>query len=163
MTSSQDNPDRVLVNHWLQGIGAKTGLALALDDHGVCAVGHASGIDCALEIPDGEARVYMRAPLMPWRMGEHPLVAEACLAEHFMGMRTSGASFAIDTEEGELVLWKSWALVALDEDRFGQLVVGFLETAAAWRAELEEICRKDPVLTVPSPGGQVFEPVAGRA
>ena len=49
----------------------------------------------------------------------------------------------IDRAEGELALWLSHPLAALDEQAFAALVVGFLDHAAAARERLEAACR-DP-------------------
>lgn len=143
MSSTSGAPDHLLVNAWLAALGRRAGLALKLDADGVCAIGHASQLDCALEVPDGAGTVYLRVPLMPWRDGEHPHLAAWCLSEHFLGLATGGASFAIDRDEGELVLWLSRPLAALDEQAFAALVVGFLDQAATCRERLEGACR-DP-------------------
>jgi len=95
--------------------------------------------------------VYLRVPLMPWREGEHPQLAAWCLSEHFLGLATGGASFAIDRDEGELVLWLSRPLAALDEQSFAAMVAGFLDQAAACQERLEAACR-DPRAAQASPG-----------
>jgi hypothetical protein len=74
---------------------------------------------------------------MPWRPDHPARLAERLLTEHFLGMRTNGASFAIDPHEGELVLWKACALSTLDEHSFALLVASFLQSASRWRDELE--------------------------
>ncbi|HSW16231.1 MAG TPA: CesT family type III secretion system chaperone [Ramlibacter sp.] len=140
MTESGITEDHVLVNHWLRGLNAKTGLHLRLNDQGVCAVGHASGLDCAIEVPDGRGVAYLRIPLMPWA-GSPSTLAEYCLTEHFMGINTEGAAFAIDREERELVLWTARRLSSMDEQRLGRLLVELFDTAVRWKVQLEEFCR----------------------
>lgn len=143
MSSTSGAPDHLVVNAWLGSLGRRAGLALTLDAEGVCAIGHASQLDCAIEVPDGAGTVYLRVPLMPWREGrEHPQLAAWCLSEHFLGLATGGASFAIDRAEGELVLWLARPLAALDEQAFAAMVVGFLDNAAACRERLEAACRE---------------------
>lgn len=130
---------QALVNHWLVALGARTGLALGLDEEGVCGVGHASGMDCAIEVPDGGSSVYLRAPLMAWPPRQAPLVAQYCLEAQFLGLETQGASFAIDPRDGELVLWRSVPVAVLDAEALATLVVGFIEAAARWREGLLRI------------------------
>ncbi len=127
---------QALVNEWLAALGRATGLRLRLDEEGVCGIGHASGVDCAIEVPEGGDSLYLRAPLMPWP-GRHPLrMAERCLEAQFLGLATQGASFAIDPRDSELVLWQCVPLAVLDGDALARRVTGFLELAARWREDL---------------------------
>jgi len=150
MPATQLSEEHVQVNHWLKALGLRTGLSLQLDADGVCAVGHTSRIDCALEVPEGCGIVYLRAPLIRWESGATGL-AERCLSEHFLGMRTGGASFAIDRSEGELVLWQSRHLATLEEQSFALLIVDFLEMAAHWKEELEVSRRHEQSLNTTPP------------
>jgi len=127
---------QALVNTWLAALGARAGLALRLDEEGVCGVGHVSGMDCAIEVPDGGSSVYLRAPLMAWPPRQARRIAEHCLEAQFLGLETDGASFAIDPRDSELVLWKSVPVATLDEAALASLVVGFIEAAARWRESL---------------------------
>lgn len=127
---------QALVNEWLAALGAKAGLALRLDEEGVCGVGHVSGMDCAIEVPDGGSSVYLRAPLASWPPRHALRIAEYCLETQFLGLETDGASFAIDPRDGELVLWKCVPLAVLNEETLASLVVGFIEAAAGWRESL---------------------------
>lgn len=126
----------MLVNQWLAALGARAGLALRLDEEGVCGVGHVSGLDCAIEVPDGSDSVYLRTALMPWPPRQPQRIAEHCLEAQFMGLGTDGASFAIDPRDGELVLWKSVCVAVLDEAALEHLVVSFVDAAARWREDL---------------------------
>lgn len=153
------SPDHRLVNAWLASMGRRAGLSLQLDDEGLCAIGHTSQLDCAIEVPDGAGTVFLRAPLMPWRDGEYPQLAAWCLSEHFLGLATGGASFAIDRAEGELVLWLSRPLAALDESSFAALVLGFLDNAAECRERLDAACRA-PGAAPSSPGGRTLNELA---
>ncbi len=127
---------QALVNGWLAALGAKAGLALRLDEEGVCGVGHVSGMDCAIEVPDGGNSLYLRAPLVSWPPRQAQRIAEYCLQAQFLGLETDGASFAIDPRDGELVLWKCVPLAVLDEESMATLVVAFIEAAARWRESL---------------------------
>lgn len=144
---------RSRVNGWLETLGAATGLALALDEQGVCAVGHASGIDCALEVPADGDTIYLRAPLCHWSPQNPARVAEFCLEAHFLGLETDGASFSIDPYDRELTLWKSLPIATLDGDALAARIVRFLETAAHWR---DAVCQAD---VLPAPGSP--DPDAG--
>ena len=129
---------QALVNEWLAALGARAGLALKLDEEGVCGVGHVSGMDCAIEVPDGGRSLYLRSPLASWPPRQPQRIAECCLQAQFLGLETDGASFAIDPRDGELVLWQCVPLAALDQDAMASLVVGFIEAAARWRESLLE-------------------------
>lgn len=127
---------RALVDEWLAALGARAGLALRLDEEGVCGVGHVSGMDCAIEVPDAGGSVYLRAPLLAWPARQALRIAGRCLEAQFMGLGMDGASFAIDPVDGELVLWQAVRVSDLDEDALARLVVGFIEAAARWREDL---------------------------
>ena len=141
MSQIDSSEDQILVNLWLRGLSAKTGLQLRLNEQGVCAIGHTSGLDCAIEVPDGRGRVYFHIPLMPWA-GAPAALAERCLSENFLGINTDGASFAIDRDEGQIVVWITRRLETLDEAQFGKLLVDFFETANHWRQELLAFCQR---------------------
>ncbi|TFZ01506.1 type III secretion system chaperone [Ramlibacter rhizophilus] len=132
--------DQQRVDRWLRALGQKAGLPLALDAQGVCAVGHASGLACAVEVGAGE--VFFRVPLMDWEPGHSASLAEFCLGEHFLGLATSGASFAIDRDEAELVLWRSMPLVVLDEASFAAALMDLLEAASHWREQLQGVLHR---------------------
>jgi hypothetical protein len=127
--------DRAVVNQWLQYLSRRTGIPLALNDDGICAVGHESGLDCVVEAP-GDGSVYLRVGILPWEPEADPDLAERCLIGQFMGRDTHGASFGVDPIDGELVLWQERPLVALDETSFSLLVVQILDTAVQWRSGL---------------------------
>ncbi len=150
MSLMDGSEDHVLVNHWLRALSAKTGLQLHLNEQGVCAIGHTSGLDCAIEVPEGRCRVYLNIPLMPW-VGSPAALAEHCLGENFMGINTDGASFAIDRHEGQLVIWITRRLDTLDEASFGTLIVDFFETASRSRQALEDFCRRETSQDNPHP------------
>ncbi len=120
----------------MRRIGAGAGLELQLDAEGVCGLGHASGIDCAIEVPDSEAAVYLRAPIVPWPPARLAEVAERCLTGQFLGLGTAGAGFAIDPRDRELVLWQCLPLAVLDEAAFGERLATFIDMAARWREEV---------------------------
>lgn len=137
MASAHDahDDDTIVVNDWLEYLGGQTRLVLCLDDEGVCAIGHQSGLDCVVEAP-GDGSVYLRVGILPWEPEAHPDLAERCLVAQFMGRDTHGASFGVDPVDGQLVLWQERPLISLDEKSFCQLVVQILECAAHWRSGL---------------------------
>lgn len=134
------NPDihegRAIVSLWLRRLGEGAQMTLALNEEGVCGVGHGSGIDCAIEVPQDGASVYLRAPLAPWPPEQALEVCEHFLTASFFGMGTEGASFAIDPRDRELILWQAVPLAVLDEAAFADLLFRFLDTAAWWRDQI---------------------------
>lgn len=127
--------DATVVNQWLEYLGQQTRLALRLNDEGVCTIGHQSGLDCVVEAP-GNGSVYLRVGILPWEPEAHPDQAERCLIAQFMGRETQGASFGVDPEDGELVLWQERQLTTLDEMSFCRFVVQILECAVHWRSAI---------------------------
>ena len=126
--------DRALVNEWLAYLGGLTRLPFHLDDDGMCTIGHASGLDCAVEVP-GDGSLYLRVGILRWEPETYPDMAERCLVAQFMGRETHGASFGVDPVDGQLVLWQERPLGSLDEKSFCLLVARLLESAARWRTD----------------------------
>jgi len=124
-----------IVNSWLGDLAHQIDTPLMLNEYNVCAIGHVSGIDCIIEAPATHGLVLLRAALLPWPRPEAQ-AAERFLELHFLGLKTGGASFAIDAEERELVLWMSRRLAALDSNSFSSMVAEFLEQAAWWKNTL---------------------------
>ncbi|HVZ42972.1 MAG TPA: type III secretion system chaperone [Ramlibacter sp.] len=127
--------DATVVNQWLDAFGRRTGLALRLDDEGVCSIGHACGLDCVIESP-GNGSVYLSVAILPWEPEAHPDLAERCLVAQFMGRGTHGASFGVDPIDAQLVVWQERPIVTLDAAGFAHAVMQLLETAVHWRSGL---------------------------
>ncbi len=136
MTACRIGEERDEVGRWLRHMGERIGFPLVLDAEGVCAVGHSNGLECAIEVAEARREVFLRVPLMPWPPARPEALAAQCLQAHFLGIDTAGGSFAVDPAGGELVLWASRSLEALDAQAFGSWVADFLEVAGRWRHEL---------------------------
>lgn len=155
---------RARVSLWLRNLGQNANLVLSLNEEGVCGLGHASGIDCAIEVPEEGGLVYLRAPLAPWPPSRAIEACEQFLTASFFGMGTEGASFAIDPRDRELILWKGVPVAVLDEEAFDDLLSRFLNTAAWWRDQI--VAGAQPPL---GPGAEVGQGqgasqfMAGRA
>jgi hypothetical protein len=127
--------DRKRVNAWLHQSAIRSHLEIELNDEGLCAIGHASGIDCALELPEGSGKLYLRAPLLSLHQVSATSLRK-CLAEHLLGVRTGGAIFSIDEQEDCLLLWQDASIAQLDAQSFAQWLVDFLRTASFWQEQL---------------------------
>ncbi len=148
MSAHEPCEEHVLVNGWLRELGLRTGLSLRLGADGVCGIGHASGLDCAVEVPAGSGRMVLRIALMAVPQG-CPELWEHCMAENFLGLGPDCATLAIDPAERDLVLWSVRGLEALDAGRFADWVVSMFETAEASRADLERFNREPHATVAP--------------
>ncbi|MEJ7929105.1 type III secretion system chaperone [Ramlibacter sp. AN1015] len=158
MQSPDRQDTRALVSLWLRRLGDVAGLSLQLSSEGVCGVGHESGMDCAIEVPEDGGAVYLRAPMLPWPPVHLARIAEHLLTEQFLGLGTDGATFAIDPRDRELVLWKCAPVALLDETSFQQLLMEFIQMAVHWRDELQRIdFAPDPSSDIRSAGEDAFE------
>ena len=136
MTACRIGEEREEVDRWLARMGEQAGFHLQLDSEGVCAIGHSSGVDGAIELAEARREVFLRVPLMPWPPARPEVLAAQCLQAHFLGIDTGGGSFAIDPAGPELVLWMSRPLDGLGAQAFATWVVQFLEAAGRWREVL---------------------------
>lgn len=155
--------DRSIVDSWLRSLGRILGWPLSLNVQGVCTIGHASGIECAVEVPDEGGCVVLRAPLMAWYPERHLELAVHCLKLQYLGLRTQGAVFGIDEEDSELSLWQVVPVAALDEAGFQGLVARFLDQAEYWQEALEVFCQEAPgeAASGQQPHAATTLPVAG--
>lgn len=162
MSFSDSSDEHDVVNNWLRILGARVQVSLQLDQDGLCAIGHLSGIDCALEVPEGCGKVFLRAPLLSLdQCGEATL--RFCLAQHLLGINTAGAVFAIDQKEDAIVLWQTRDLAGLDLESFAMMVVEFFEAADHWRYELDALQRPPEAVVAAANSGQRINEFALRA
>ena len=59
-----------------------------------------------------------------------------------MGEGTGQASFGLDKEDAELVLWQVARIAELDDPSFHRLVMSFLDQAVRCLDDLETFCQK---------------------
>ena len=126
LTDSPTGMQRERINQWLAEIVPH--LNLKLDAQGVCSVGHESGLDCAIEVPESAAIVCLRIPVAPLTTLTNTQLRQ-CLATHLFGHATGGAAYGIDEEEEELVLWRTVGLAGLDAAGFAAILVQLFDTA----------------------------------
>ena len=159
MSFSDSSDEHKKVNDWLRILGDRVRLSLKLDEEGLCAVGHLSGIDCALEVPEGCGKLYLRAPLLP--LGTNSEAAlRFCMSKHFLGVSTGGAIFAIDPQDDMIVLWQARDLEGLELETFAVLLIDFFEAAQHWKDELQTL---PPSQVIPSSEMNRFNLIAMRA
>lgn len=140
MSFSDSSDEHDVVNNWLRILGARVQINLQLDHDGMCAIGHLSGIDCALEVPEGCGKIFLRAPILSLDLCNEATL-RFCLAQHLLGINTAGAVFAIDQKDNAMVLWQTRDLAGLDLESFAMMVVEFFEAADHWRYELDSLQR----------------------
>lgn len=123
---------RARVDQWLAELIPD--LNLKLDAEGVCSVGHDSGLDCGIEVPESAAQICLRIPVAPLAtLGSAQL--RQCLASHLFGVGTHGALYGIDEATDELVLWRTLDLAGLDATGFAAALLHLFDTArdsASW-------------------------------
>jgi len=137
ITMSNTTPARAIVDAWLRQPDIARNVDLCLDEDGVCVIGHASGIDCVVEVPLDQPTLYLSAPLLPLAALDDGLL-RACMSAHLLGRATGGATFAIDLDDDQLVLWRANPIAALDGPGFVAGLVEFFTLASQWRARLAE-------------------------
>ncbi len=143
MHPSSPSEARARVDAWLDRLGRRSGLHLQLNEDGVCAIGHASGLDLVVQVPPAQGLVLLGVALLELEALRHAGLARECLARQAAALVAGGGSlggcvFALDPQTDELLLLRALPVDALDADRFQALVVDTLDTAERWAREFRQ-------------------------
>lgn len=130
---------RERMSRWLENLGQVVGMALSLDDSGVCGFVYKNEVECIIEVPEETPVAYFYAPLL--RLSdisaeEKRLLYEELLASNFLCLSTKGATLALDKIKEEIILCLSQSIDTLDDALFTNLLGNFAETALSWKESL---------------------------
>ncbi len=126
----QERLDALLAN-----IATRTGLPIALDGNGSCAIRYGEGLELALTaLRDGE-EVLLHTPVQFAHPNDPAGQFRRCLEFSLYGSRSQGASVGLDAD-GWITLWRRLSLEGIDGHGLEGEIVGFAAAADALRSEL---------------------------
>lgn len=122
---------RSLVDHWLQALFPQGDIRL--DDEGVCQFDSGEGVECLLEVADGEAAVRIYAPVLT--VGCDSVFRKA-LELNLFQLATRGGCLALDSRTQNLAYQQMVEVALLDAAAFESLLASFVITAQQLQHEL---------------------------
>lgn len=127
------------VNNWLRELGSTAGIAIALDDNGVCGLKYKDNLEVIVEVPAMSNDVYIYSPLLKilsTTAQEKVTLYEELLKANFLCQQTKGATLSIDEQENSVVLCINQSIAMLDAVSFRNLFGNFIDIALDWKARL---------------------------
>ncbi|CAM2063912.1 Type III secretion system chaperone [Sulfidibacter corallicola] len=128
------------LNSWLISIGTDVGLALALNQNGICAVKREEGPPLILEADDDDPNLSMISPLVDlsrYSRTERRRLLETSLQMNHVGGLAEIGMLALDEAEDRLLLTWSMPLALLDEPKLAETMDALLRLAQTLKAGYE--------------------------
>jgi hypothetical protein len=132
---------RLTVENLISELGSALGIShLALSDHGVCTFRYQDSLDISIEHPEHSNQIFMYCPIVDLPQDEslRGRLCERLLIMHFMGLRTSGATFAIHQDQNSVILNLAFPIEMVDATRFNAIVSHFVPAAADLKADVDQ-------------------------
>ncbi|MBF0319998.1 MAG: CesT family type III secretion system chaperone [Nitrospirae bacterium] len=129
------------VEDWLKELGNSIGVALTMDENGMCGFLYKNEVECIIEVPKESLEMYLYAPLVQLSIYDKETrytLYEELLASNFLCLSTRGATLAIDKIKDEVLICFNQPLNSLaDNLTFKNILGNFIETALSWKASLK--------------------------
>lgn len=129
----------------LEEVGTHLGIALRLDDEGICRLRYDGALECTLEVPPDDPALRLYCPVVALPAGAREPLLEAALERNLFGVTTRGCALAFDRGGQQILLCGSWPLRGLDAVGLQNLLSSFLESAGELHAELTRVVQDSPV------------------
>ena len=129
-----------ILNSWLIAIGADVGLALALNQNGMCAVRRDGGPPLILEADDDDPNLSMISPLVDlsrYARSERIRLLESSLQLNHVGGLDELGMLALDEVGDRLLLTWSMPLTLLDKVTLAETMDAMLRLAARLKAQFD--------------------------
>lgn len=140
MAVNNDENNRKVVNGLLKDLGEILNTELSLDEEGVCAIQHDSGLVLVIEIPKDSSFVYIYTAIQPLTGNEakdYVLLEKAMLLNQFT-IKTRGGALSLTPELNSLMFSLAQSIEDCEEEGLIGLFNRFLLTAIEIRNEFIE-------------------------
>lgn len=137
MDVSDNEKNRKIVNSCLQDLGNVLNTELSLDEEGVCAIQHDSGLVLIIEIPTHSSLVHFYTALQPLTGNEikdYELLEKAMLLNQFT-IKTHGGTLSLTPELNSIMFSLTQTIENCEEDGFIEPFNRFITTAIELRKE----------------------------
>lgn len=126
------------INAVLSELGGQIGLeGLKLDENGVCRLVFDDVLVVDIESSDDGQVVNLHAQVCEIPAEGREELYKVALEESLFGLGTGGASFGLDSQRGELLLWRSLAMDKLDYQDFVNILESFVNHLELWMQKVE--------------------------
>ncbi|HTY50580.1 MAG TPA: type III secretion system chaperone [Steroidobacteraceae bacterium] len=123
------------VDALLAAIATRTGLPVARDGNGSCAIRYGEGFELALTALGLGEEVLLHAPVQFAHPDDPAGQFRRCLEFSLYGSRSQGASVGLDSD-GWITLWRRLSVEGIDDQGLEDEIVSFAAAAYALRSEL---------------------------
>ena len=120
----------------LADIGERSGLALALDAYGSCAIEYDGVFEIVITACDRGEGVLLHSPIQFADLADPLAQLRRCLQLCVYGAATGGAALGLDPEGDVIVLWRRMRLSGLNSHALEQAIVAFAAAADRIRERL---------------------------
>ena len=121
----------------LEGLGKVIGIqGLTFTEDHACSLSFDDKMLITIEAPPDENTLYLHSPLcsVPLDMEKREELYATLLTGNFLGKATNNASFCLDPEFGDLLLYQSFDRKALDVPMLLKALQTFANTMEGWLA-----------------------------
>jgi len=126
------------INAILAELGGQIGLeGLKLDENGVCRLVFDDVLVVDIESSDNGELVNLHAQVCEIPSEGREELYKLALEESLFGLGTGGASFGLDSQRGELLLWRSVATDKIDYQDFVNIMESFVNHLELWMQKVQ--------------------------
>lgn len=120
-------------------LGKQMGLgSLKLDENRVCRLVFDSVLVVDIEATEGDQIVNLYATVCTTPAEGKDALYETLLEASLFGLGTGGASFGIDKERGELLLWRVLNMDKTDYQEFVNVLESFVNHLEVWKDKIDK-------------------------
>jgi hypothetical protein len=148
---------------WLRELSHRAGIQLRMNADGDCVFGYGEELRITVSVPPGSPLVFLAADVGGLPSEGRLALYENLLSQNLFFDGTNGATFALDTDLGRIVLNFAAPIVSLDGPGFENALGVFVETAEKWmtrlaasstgegsQAEKPDVAKMEPADELPS-------------
>ncbi|CAM2009687.1 CesT family type III secretion system chaperone [Acanthopleuribacter pedis] len=131
------------VKHWLAQLGAQIGVALSLDDEGLCSL--TAGEDLTVDVicPPGDTCFYLNLTLLDLTgQSSREMVLQQALTMNLFQQETAGAAIALDPDAEALMLCFTQPVEGTQFSTFNNILTNLVTTGRQLKGQLEAASRE---------------------
>ncbi len=128
------------INAILSELGGQIGLeGLKLDENGVCRLVFDDVLVVDIESSDDAKTVSFHAQVCELPPEGREKLYRVALEESLFGLGTGGSSFGLDSQRGELLLWRTFPMEHIAYQDFVNILESFVNHLELWKKKTDEM------------------------
>lgn len=130
----------------IREMGSRLGVALDMDDFGVCAMSYEDDGRLTLEVSDGDSSFVLHAPLDRAPVVDREAFLAKLLEINLYGIQTRGCTIGLEPGSDQVILSLRQPIDGLDIIRFESIISNFIDSCTT----IGELLRHEPETQTPS-------------